>query len=117
MKRNARFKYFFLIILLSIYTCIRSDTTEVCLTNSQGERECNEPTDQGALDHEIDSDNNEEIEEKKEEIVIPKGANSEGRPIDVSFDDCKDRYEENCREWSSYGECERNPGKITYYLM
>jgi hypothetical protein len=42
-------------------------------------------------------------------VQIPKGANSEGKPKEVSKDRCEDRTN-RCQQYSSQGECEKNPG-------
>lgn len=46
--------------------------------------------------------------------IIPKGANREGKPLDVSFDDCNDRHPEKCAAWAENGECEKNPGVLKH---
>jgi hypothetical protein len=40
---------------------------------------------------------------------IHKDANADGRPPEVSFDNCIDRHE-SCPYWAEIGECEKNPG-------
>ena len=48
-------------------------------------------------------------EDEIEEPIIPKGANAEGRPLDVGLDQCKDRHGQ-CTDFAKQGECEENPG-------
>jgi len=42
-------------------------------------------------------------------VKIPKGANSEGKPKEVSKDKCEDRTP-RCKQYSKQGECDKNPG-------
>mmetsp|Transcript_5862 Transcript_5862/g.5259 ORF Transcript_5862/g.5259 Transcript_5862/m.5259 type:complete len:351 (+) Transcript_5862:37-1089(+) len=50
------------------------------------------------------NDNGEEVC-----VVLPKGANTEGKPADVSLAVCKDRHEQ-CIPFAAHGECTKNPG-------
>ena len=54
-------------------------------------------------------DENGVCENKVSGVQIPKGANSEGKPKEVSKDRCEDRTN-RCQQYSSQGECEKNPG-------
>ena len=45
---------------------------------------------------------------------LPKGANKQGKPQDVSLNDCKDRYSD-CSIDASNGLCELSPGTLLYY--
>lgn len=44
------------------------------------------------------------------DVVLPKGANTEGRPIDVVVGQCDDRHQDKCSTYKQQGECEKNPG-------
>ena len=54
-------------------------------------------------------DENGKCENTVTGVQIPKGANSEGKPKEVSKDRCDDRTS-RCQQYSSQGECEKNPG-------
>jgi hypothetical protein len=50
------------------------------------------------------------IEDNAEEVNnIPKGANSAGKPREVSIETCNDRHQQ-CVNFAAQGECEANPG-------
>lgn len=51
----------------------------------------------------------EEIVDLGTSVVVPKGANTEGRPREA-VKDCVDRYPSDCAGFVRQGECERNPG-------
>ena len=44
-----------------------------------------------------------------EDSHLPKGANPEGKPLDVSLQNCKDRHEQ-CAGFHRNNECVKNPG-------
>jgi len=46
---------------------------------------------------------------KDEQDLVPKGANREGKPIEVKEGDCEDRHE-RCVGFADAGECTKNPG-------
>jgi prolyl 4-hydroxylase len=43
------------------------------------------------------------------EAQLPKGANAEGKPLEVKLGTCKDRHEQ-CKVYLRQGECDKNPG-------
>lgn len=42
-------------------------------------------------------------------VKIAKGANTVGKPPEVSFNECKDRSDQ-CINFMNHGECDKNPG-------
>eukprot|EP01036_Dinobryon_divergens_P028413 gene28414-37350_t len=51
----------------------------------------------------------EELVDLGTTVVVPKGANQEGRPREA-VKDCVDRYPKDCLGFVKNGECDRNPG-------
>ena len=57
----------------------------------------------------LNTKNSGKIRTKKEKADVPKGANAEGKPIEVVQDVCQDRHKE-CKQFFKAGECQKTPG-------
>jgi prolyl 4-hydroxylase len=109
---------FFRLILLFIYVItVLGESAEVCAAS--GDESCElgsseKPADE-SLELELVDDTitvQNTSDSTASAIKIPKGANVEGKPIEVSFDECKDRHQQ-CVGWANNGECIKNPGWMT----
>ena len=54
-------------------------------------------------------DANGECSNNVADVKLPKGANEQGKPLEVNVNECKDRHAQ-CKGYLQQGECERNPG-------
>ena len=57
----------------------------------------------------LESVEGEELVDMGTSVIVPKGANLEGRPREA-VKDCVDRYPKDCGGFVAQGECDRNPG-------
>ena len=84
MKSSLRFILFlFLITLLFNAYEVSAASVEECEVNEVGETVC---------------------------VNTPKGANSQGKPMEASLSVCEDRHAQ-CAGFAEQGECTKNPGK------
>lgn len=109
---------FLIVLSLWVYPC-EGDSTEVCPASGDGSESVGcggsdssiiDESDKTAHGNEEGSEQSGEVVNEEVQHIIPKGANAEGKPLDVSFDDCQDRHPEKCQAWSGAGECDNNPG-------
>lgn len=49
-------------------------------------------------------------------VKLPKGANPEGKPQEVTLASCEDRHQE-CIQFAKQGECTKNPGILLQLLL
>lgn len=116
-------KYLLILLFIVFLSIVFADTVEVCA--SSGDESCN--LDSSSAEYEENDESWSSAEDEADDINpeqnnsdlsigssvnIPKGANIEGKPIEVSFDDCKDRHEQ-CIGWANHNECTKNPGWMT----
>jgi len=55
------------------------------------------------------ADDEQCVNAPKAKVKIAKGANAQGKPPTVSFNECNDRSEQ-CKGFARQGECDKNPG-------